>query len=255
MVYKKCPRASHNPLQSMFLFSPLNVLRLNIGFIIFESMSAMHIVISSRTPPAPRKTSLPYEMILAVIVAYFSVLVYCLKSKDVGAISTSSVKLIQPDKVNDPIPKPQPPILLRQLLRHFLPPSIRHLLSPLAPSLSRLPFSPLLSLPLIIWSSTPLHLKVRLFLPTMISHHFQSNRLFFWPSVHSLPSLLTQPTFAANSPSFIVPFITLTSPPLPKRASHLARPTSLSAESAHPLNKRSNFISSRPFFQQPPPPP
>lgn len=52
--------------------------------------------------------SLPYRMLLTVIFAYFDAPIYRLKYKNPGAITTSSVKLMQLDKVDASTAEPQP---------------------------------------------------------------------------------------------------------------------------------------------------
>lgn len=108
-----------------------------------------------------------------------------------------------------------PLLLVRWLLSQFLPPSVHLRLSLLAPPLSHLSFSPLLSLALISSILAPLLLKVRILLPISISSPFLNNHHFLPHSVHPLSNSLTQPTSVANSPSFMIPFISLTSAPLP----------------------------------------
>lgn len=70
-------RASYNeyvhPLQSLFLFSLLSNLKMNIGYIIFVFKHATCVVISSRKAPAIAKLSLPYGMLLPVIFDHFHI--------------------------------------------------------------------------------------------------------------------------------------------------------------------------------------
>lgn len=118
------------PLKSLFLFSLLNHWTLNIGFIIFESMCTACTAIFRRTPPAPKKVVSPLQDTLD---CHFYVL-QCPRLpppvwiEDANAITTSSIKLMQLDKVDATILTPQPPPAV-PLASQLVPPSVGPLLS------------------------------------------------------------------------------------------------------------------------------
>lgn len=72
----------------------------NIGYIIFESMDATYVAISSSSPPDESKLRPPYGMLLTIIFAYFTAPVYYLESQKPGAISSTLEKLMQLDKLD-----------------------------------------------------------------------------------------------------------------------------------------------------------
>lgn len=120
--------ASHNNyvhlLQSLFLYSLLNNWRLIIGYFILNGCMR-HTRQSPTEPLLLLKGVSPLwgdpDCCFCVLNAPF----YCLKSKEAGAISTSSIKLMQLHKVADTILVPQPsrPPPVTPLASELAPPS------------------------------------------------------------------------------------------------------------------------------------
>lgn len=96
----------------------------SMSYINFEPICAT-CAVSSSIPPDVSKLAILYRMLLIVIFAHFNVPMYCFSFKKPGAISISSVKLRQLDKLDASLLSlnPSSPLLsLHQVSSLFHPP-------------------------------------------------------------------------------------------------------------------------------------